>query len=507
MKRIASTIALLLVSLISFARPAFEVRGLHIDLRTQTMTIDALKATALAASKDGLNTIIMEWEANYPFQRNATLRGRYAYSVEEVKDFIGYCESLGIDVIPLQNCFGHADYILRHARYAHLREERKEISQVCPCKIDECSEVFRSMFEDIADLHNSRYIHIGGDETRLLGRCPRCAKKVAQEGVSALFVDYVNAMCEIVHSLGKTPIIWSDMILKHPEAAERLTKDVVILDWNYGWSTSEFGDLPALKSQGFEFWGAPALRSDPDNLYLISWKKHFKNLEDYTKYALEQGFAGIIETSWSTSGNYGTIRDYANEIYMIQPVREVYPLSAFDILLRAYGKAVNDPAGFETAAFIDSYAEEHFGITAPEDKALFRSFFMMPQNVVSGSSFKADIISKELDASKSMRQALAGLSPSKNKADFAQYLLTLDIRANYLAFKAVECRYESADYAIEDASGLAKELSVVLKDGRKLRKRFVRANSDFLKDPASTFNDWTYLGKVEDLMITLENQK
>ena len=107
----------------------FEIKGFHIDLRDEVMTMEGLKKTAYELSQMGLNTLIMEWEATFSYTDNATLCNQFAYTKDEVRSFIKYCDSLSIDVIPLQNCFGHSEYILRHDRYAHLKEDRKEVSQ------------------------------------------------------------------------------------------------------------------------------------------------------------------------------------------------------------------------------------------------------------------------------------------------------------------------------------------------------------------------------------------
>lgn len=42
-------------------------------------------------------------------------------------------------------------------------------------------------------------------------------------------------MCEVVKEMGKKPIIWADIILMHPEAVQELPKDLIYVDWNYGW--------------------------------------------------------------------------------------------------------------------------------------------------------------------------------------------------------------------------------------------------------------------------------
>src|SRR5436190_19550058 len=77
----------------------FTIKGFHLDLRIQVMKIDALKAFAKKLSESGINTLVMEWEATYPFEEHPLIPNRYAYTKEEIKSFIQYCGGLGIDVI------------------------------------------------------------------------------------------------------------------------------------------------------------------------------------------------------------------------------------------------------------------------------------------------------------------------------------------------------------------------------------------------------------------------
>ena len=51
---------------------SFHIRGFHLDLRIQVMKMQALKNFALNLSKQGINTLVMEWEATYPFQEDPT---------------------------------------------------------------------------------------------------------------------------------------------------------------------------------------------------------------------------------------------------------------------------------------------------------------------------------------------------------------------------------------------------------------------------------------------------
>src|SRR3954470_14686925 len=149
----------------------FPVRGFHLDLRVQVMTMDALRSFVTKLSKEGINTIVMEWEATYPFQKHPLIPNRFAYTKDEVISFIKYCNSLGIDVIPLQQSFGHVEYILRNERYKNLREDQKDYSQVCPLEEEGDKKLFTDLFTELATTHPSKYFHIGGDETYLLGHC------------------------------------------------------------------------------------------------------------------------------------------------------------------------------------------------------------------------------------------------------------------------------------------------------------------------------------------------
>lgn len=499
MRKLLFVVVLMLSSVcLTAATQQFGVRALHIDLRTQVMTMDALKLTADKAAAASMNTIIMEWEANFPFQDNATICGKIAYTRAEVSDFIKYCGQKGLDVIPLQNCFGHSEYILRHERYASLRESDKDFSQVCPSRIKQCCKVFESIFAEIAAMHPSKYIHIGADETRLLGVCKRCNDK----SNSDLFVDYVSAMCAIVKRLGKTPIIWADMLLKHPEAADRLPKDLIVLDWNYGWKTDHFGDIDGLLAKGFEMWGACALRSSPDDVKTTCWNVHLGNLQDYVDFCRKKGFTGLVETSWSTSGTYGYLLGH-KETFDLQPIREVYPLCGFDLLVAAFGRAANSGERLDAHAFVRDFCKEKFGLKDSELEVMERYFFT-PQNTPNVYVNKPSDFQKEADVVKGLRRQMGNVSPRKGKALWNHLALMLDIRANYMAYKVVESVTEQPDFHASVAPRLLKQLEPLVKESQALKKRFVKLNKSFLKVPEMPLGDWSYVKKMNDLYVKLQ---
>ncbi len=492
MKRLKFVIVMLSLSAVcnltaqgrSAEKESFEVKAVYADFRTEVMTLDAIKALARDASKHGMNAIIMEWEATFPFDQHATLRNRFAFTADEVRELVSYCATLGVDVIPLQNCIGHSEYILRHDRYADLRESPKDPSQVCPLEIEKARPVFKEIFAEVAALHPSKYFHIGADETYLLGQCPECAEVAATKGKSRLFVDYVKEMAQIVIDMGKTPVMWADIILKHPEAIEDIPKEVIFVDWNYGWDVNRFGKLENLYNAGVKVWGATALRSYPDNIYLTQWLKHFNNLATFVPFARGAGYTGMIQTSWSTGGTYGFHFDQGNEVINMQPIRLVYPQSGFNILVAATGKAYNQVEPFEPEKFVKEYAHEVYGLDDAEAQVLWE-YFEMPQEQVStrtGKDARGVPIGEVRAECESMRDRLEQLSPKANKEEFEHYRLMLDLRINYLKYKEIEVAYESDAFSQAQTPELIKRLETVMKESDKVGKRFFKMNRGYLKD-------------------------
>lgn len=458
----------------------FPVRGFHIDLRCQIMTMPALKSFAKDLSEFGINTIIMEWEATFPFISNATLSNKYAYREQEIDSFIDYCTTLGIDVIPLQNCFGHAEYILSHDRYSNIKEDRKEVSQVCPMKEEECIEIFSDIFKEVAAKHPSKYFHIGGDETYLLGSCKLCSQKAAEVGKSKLFVDYVKAMCKIVSDLGKQPILWADVILKYPEAVSELPDNAIFVDWNYGWKNNHFGDIEKLYQAGVTFWGAPSIRSHPDNLYLTQWNKHFRNQEVFIPYCREKNYQGVVMTSWSNGGTYGFLYDTNWEVIQMYPIRYVYPLSGFRISVASYAHALKTEGAINSQQFVITYAGERFGFTEKEGQLLWEILASPQEEVFKGKDLNKKDVTEILADTKMLRSNLYSLNPKSNIKEFEHYKLMFDIRVQYLMFKEVERDYESSSFSRELAPLFIKRLEPLVKEAKNIDERFISLNTGFL---------------------------
>ncbi|ERJ58129.1 beta-N-acetylhexosaminidase [Sphingobacterium paucimobilis] len=463
----------------------FAVRGFHLDLRVQVMKMPALKKFAKQLHDGGVNTLIMEWEATYPFENHHLIPNQFAYTRDEVKEFVQYCEDLGIDVIPLQQSFGHVEYILRHYRYKDLREDQKDYSQINPLREELAKELFTDLYKDMISTHQSDYIHIGGDETYLLGHSKESQAKVAAVGKGRLYGDYIKLLCDIVVSLGKRPVLWADIAMKYPDALEGLPEEAVFIDWNYGWDIDMFGKHSNLLNAGFEIWGAPSLRSHPDNYFLTQWEKHFKNIHDFVPLARQFGYKGMIMTSWSTSGLYGTAWESPKDIIELYPVRRVYPLAGFNILIEAYFESLKSDEALDITAFVSAYAANRYGFSSDESRRFWNALKANPYEINQGTiSSQSVSVTTMKDSAEWVLKEFEALRPKQHKTEYAHYVLMSQIRWRYLKYMEIEMRLNAPDFNKDELPGMMKTL-------RELRRK--NWNKEFEK----LNRDWMYTAEIE----------
>ena len=479
----------------------FSIVAYHVDLRVQIMPMPTLKALAKEIYALGFNTLIMEWEATYPYKQHSIISNRYAYSREELTEFINYSEGLGLDVIPLQQSLGHAEYILMHERYAYLRADKRNLSQIDPTQLDAARDFFTELYSDMLSTHQSQYVHIGGDETRILD-CKRCQEKWGDDGEelgkSKLYVEYMTMIAEIVIAQGKTPLLWADMILAHPDAIADMPKNVIYIDWNYGWKFDRFGENPRtlIKKYGLKFWGAPSIRSSPDDYHVTSWSKHMNNQAVYVSYARESGFEGMVLTSWSTSGQYG-YEWFWPEVVEIFPLRQVYPHAypndAFRMNTLGFIEAVQQEKTFKPKDFAHQYAQQRFGLTAGESEKLWNILTdeSLNNKVIIGSSPLSGIkglpdnkrvVSATLEKVRELQAALTKIVPKKNQKEFAHYHLQIDFREYYLSFRQIQYLVQSTAFSEKNNLKAIKQLEQLLARSVELNKRFKKLFTGKLYD-------------------------
>jgi len=245
------------------------------------------------------NALLLEIESLFPYRRHPTIANALAPSRDEWQDVAALCSAEGVEIIPLVQCLGHAYNVLRHPEYAHLREVPGTTQQYCatnPAVADFYMELVDELIEVFPDL---RTFHVGGDESRRLGVCPRCRAVLQQRGLGALYGEHVGEICRRLLDRGLRPLVWADIIETAPDAADYLPEGTVLVYWNYDlleWSRKPA--FEALTRSGHEIITAPAARFGTHNHTMYLYSRAMQGIGSLTRESIRRGYDGTVVTDW-----------------------------------------------------------------------------------------------------------------------------------------------------------------------------------------------------------------
>jgi len=161
-----------------------------------------------------------------------TLYGGF-YTQEEMKGVVAYAAARHIDIIPEIDMPGHMMAAINSYPFLTCNGENKfgELfsKPICPCN-ETTFEFAENVFTEIMDIFPSKYIHIGGDEVDRSdwGKSDACKALMQREGIKdlpALQSYFINRMEKFFNSKGRKMIGWDEII------EGGVTKTALIMYW------------------------------------------------------------------------------------------------------------------------------------------------------------------------------------------------------------------------------------------------------------------------------------
>ena len=298
-------------------------------------------------------------------------------------------------------------------------------------------------------------------------------------GKSRLYIDYVRTLCEMVLKLGKRPVLWADIALKYPEAIPLLPKEAIFVDWCYSPRLHLFDESHnKLLASGCEIWGAPALRSHPDNFFLTDWEGHFNNLRAFIPQARQRGYKGMIMTSWSTSGQYSYVWESGSDPLQLLPIRHVYPITGFNILLAAYAEGLKSEQSLDIPRFMETYCRGHYGLSSNRSDLFWSSLKAAPFEVNNGLVKSSPVRSLEalLEEARAAAKTLHELAPTPPNPEFEHYSLMADIRVYHLSYLLIQKQVNAATCSAAQIPGALSQLQELMATEKELERRFLALN-------------------------------
>ncbi|WP_214626699.1 glycoside hydrolase family 20 zincin-like fold domain-containing protein [Paenibacillus agaridevorans] len=285
--------------------PVTAIRCMNYDLRQTYSKPERLVSYLAEFARFKINAVLIEYEDKFPFETYSHLvHPKHALSRTWFEELKREAEEHYIEIIPLQQCFGHLEYVLRHDRYKHLRETEQSIGELCPSR-EEAYELVTGLLGEMMDRHpDSRYIHLGCDEVYSLCECETCLERF--EGVrERAFIAFLNRLIAFAADRGRIPIFWHDMLAKCPEEELwKLDRRGVAMIWIYNGRNIE-AEVSAIADKfrklGVGVMGAPAVRS-------FDWAEHQNypvignrtdNLLQWAGTAEKLDFDCVVATNWT----------------------------------------------------------------------------------------------------------------------------------------------------------------------------------------------------------------
>ncbi|GBU21850.1 beta-N-acetylhexosaminidase [Fibrobacteres bacterium R8-0-B4] len=293
--------------------PDFPVRGFYHDVtRGRVPTLHSLKRLVDTLAFYKLNQLQLYVEHSFAFSKIPEFSaGKTPLTAADILELDRYCASRCVDLVPSLSTFGHLYELLRLPRFEHLNEldirasetPRDLWDRMAHYTLDvgnpESFELVKGMIEEYAPLFSSRWFNICCDETFDLGK-GKNAERAEREGVGRLYVEFVNKIIGVVKSVGKRPMLWGDIVLKHPEYISELPDDTVFLNWDYlpdakDESVKKFRDAGVIQyvCPGVQAWSRFAADVD----------RACANISRMARFGREAGAVGLLNTNWGDCGH------------------------------------------------------------------------------------------------------------------------------------------------------------------------------------------------------------
>jgi len=266
--------------------PIHRVRAVHILLDNASDEFHVALIDRIL-SKFKFNTIVAEAEyVRWESARN--LWHPSGASKEEVAALLQAAREHHIEVIPLIQTLGHAEWLYNNNQNLDLLEippDQSNARYVYNPLNPRVYEVLFPIFDEAIKLFQPRYLHIGHDEVRNVVPFPWSAEG-KRLGFGELFVRDTLKLYEFLKSRGVGTMMWGDVLLTNDFAREidRLPRDIVMVDWQY----QEAARYPSLAR--IVQWGFPTIAA--------SWWKP-QNIVGFAQEGERQRILGMLRTTWT----------------------------------------------------------------------------------------------------------------------------------------------------------------------------------------------------------------
>jgi hypothetical protein len=274
--------------------------------REQSPRADILREMLERSAAAGYNAVGLYLEHRFAYSSASFANAPGCLTPAIVRGLSAEFRPGGVRLIPFLNTLGHMEGFIRSEGGQWLAEGPASWGgeQTCPSR-PECARFAENLGADAFAAFDDEWVHLGGDETRQLGQCPRCAERVAQVGRAGLYAEYFSRLCQWVLKRGRRPCLWGDMLIQYPAALDALPRQTLIFDWHYDVRPRDTTRL--FRARGFDVICCPAVHTFDSGWCFLNLSK--RNIDEHAEDARQAGALGVLVTTWELSflTNYASV--------------------------------------------------------------------------------------------------------------------------------------------------------------------------------------------------------
>jgi hypothetical protein len=297
------------------------VRGLHMSAPKPDEVPLMVRFIQDALPKEGVNTLVLEVNYQYRYQRRPEVADSDALSRDDVKQIAAACRKAGVRLIPMINCLGHQSWakttfgLLRsHPEFdetpgKYANNEGIYCRSYCPLH-PAVHDVLFDLMDELADVFEADAFHVGMDEVFLLGEteCPRCKGKLKAD----LLAGEVRLLHDHLARSKRTMWMWGDRFIDgattgigewegsfngtYP-AIDQVPNDIVIADWHY---EAAVPTAPLFALKGFPVVSAPWR----DTKVATGQLELIRSVRANAGEKIAPRMLGMLQTSWVPAGAF-----------------------------------------------------------------------------------------------------------------------------------------------------------------------------------------------------------
>ncbi len=280
----------------------FEARGYMLDVsRDRVPTMRTLRLIIDILARSRYNQFQLYTEHTFAYSAHPIVwEEADPLTAAEIRKLDAYAQMQGIELVANQNSFGHMERWLTHPEYNALAKfpkggaitpwgTIKKFPTTLDPKNPKSLELVQGLFAELLPNFTSPLVNVGCDETFEISD--------AEE-----YLEFILKVFDCVRALGKRPMFWGDIVLKHPELVARLPKDVIALDWGYEGNHPFQKECAAFAQAGLDFYVCPGTSS---------WRSLAGRVENMRENlaAAElagrlHGAKGYLVTDWGDEGHW-----------------------------------------------------------------------------------------------------------------------------------------------------------------------------------------------------------